>query len=89
MQFVPPGSKNITFIKTVPSPFLLNGRTCDEFIFTFARYGSRDTISISLVDYSDKERLIVLISAGEKDFDKIHGMAISSLFSWREIKPGS
>ncbi|MGB8354095.1 MAG: hypothetical protein WCD79_09435, partial [Chthoniobacteraceae bacterium] len=86
MQFIPAGAKNVVFVKTVPSPFLLSGRPSTEFIFTFARYGSRDSISISFVDYSETERLIVLISAGEKDFEKVRSTAISSLFNWRTSK---
>lgn len=86
MQFIPAGAKNVVFVKTVPSPFLLSGRPSTEFIFTFARYGSRDSISISFVDYSDTERLMVIISAGGKDFEKVRSAAISSLFSWRISK---
>ena len=86
MQFIPAGAKNVTFIKTVPSPYVLGRLTSTEYIFTFSRYASRDSISISFVDYSATELLVVIISAGEKDFTKIHAAGIASLFTWRDTK---
>jgi len=86
MQFIPAGAKDVVFVKTVPSPFVLGRLMSTEFIFAFSRYGSKDSISVSFVEYSDTERLVVLISAGEKDFDKVRAAAISSLFSWQAVK---
>jgi hypothetical protein len=34
------------------------------------------------VDLGEKERLAVLVIAGEKDFAAVHEEAIRSLFSW-------
>jgi hypothetical protein len=86
MRFIPAGAKDVTFIKTVPSPFVLGRLTSTEYIFTFSRYGSRDSISISFVNYSVTELVVVIISAGEKDFTKIRAAGIASLFSWRATK---
>jgi hypothetical protein len=81
-RFIPENAQETTFIKSVPSPFTLGPLTCTEFIFSFVRYASRDMISISVVDYSEKERLVVIISSAAKDFEKVHATCISSLFSW-------
>lgn len=85
-QFIPPGAKHVTFVTKVPSPFTLEGHGSNEFIFTYALYGSGETISISIVDLSDTERMVVIISARTKDFEPIHKACIASMFSWERVK---
>lgn len=82
MQFIPAGSKDVAFVSKTQNPFLLEGHSTDEFIFTYSLYGSRETISISVVDRTDTERMVVAISARTKDFEPIHKAGIASMFSW-------
>lgn len=84
-QFVPPGAKDVKFEKTCPSPFTLGQRESTEFIFSFSRYGSRDFVSISVVNYSDTERLVIIISAGKKDFEKTRDQMMRSLGTWGSV----
>jgi len=65
---------------------MLGGSPITEFVFSFSRYGSHDAISISVVDYSETQRLVVMVSAGPKDFDTVRQAAFASLFNWRTEK---
>lgn len=81
-QYLPSGSQNVDFVKMVPSPFMVCRHPSTEYIFTYVRYGSRGTISISAVDFSATERLVVIFSSS-KDFDRVRQGVISSMFTWQ------
>jgi hypothetical protein len=82
-QYIPSGAQNVTFIKMTGTPFMVCMHPSTEYIFTFARYGTKATISISAVDFSATERLVVIFSAEAKDFEKVRQAAIASMFSWQ------
>lgn len=82
-QYLPSGAQDVTFVKMVPTPFTVCTHPATEYLFTFARYGSRETISISAVDFSDTERLVVIFSSEPKSFDKVRQTVIGSMFDWQ------
>ncbi len=61
-------------------------RSGTEYVFTFSRYGRRETISISSIDFSDTEQLVVIFSAGAKDFAGIRQDVIGSMYTWMVLK---
>jgi hypothetical protein len=81
-KFVPVGAEKLEFIRTVPSPFTIGARESTEFVFTFVFFGSRDSISISVVDLNQTERLLMLVSADAANFERIRQQAVASMFSW-------
>jgi len=81
-KFIPAGAEKVEFVKRVPSPFMIETRESTEFIFTFVFFGFRDLMSVSVVDLSKTERLVMLVSADSKNFDRIRQQAIASMFSW-------
>lgn len=85
-QYVPQGAQDVTFLKTVESPFLVLSNPSAEFTFTFARYGRRNSISVAAVEFSATELLVVIYSAEPKDFDDVRRAVIASMFSWRVVK---
>jgi len=85
-RFIPPGSKNIAFVKQGNNSFTLEGHASAEFIFTFSLYGNRDIASISLVDRSETTWMVMLVSSNTRDFGSIREQAISSMFSWRRVE---
>jgi hypothetical protein len=85
MQFIPQGSKDIAFVQEIPSPYSLEGQPSREFIFTYVLNGSMETISVSVSDLNDTERLVVIVATRTKDFETIRHQTISSLFSWRPV----
>jgi hypothetical protein len=66
----------------VPSPFNVGRHDCTEFIFNFSHSSARSSISISVVDLNDIERLMVMIYAKTPDFEQIRDKGIASMFSW-------
>ncbi len=86
LQFVPATAKDVILKKTLPSPFLLGGRPCTEFIFGFSRQAGPESLSVCVVDYDEAERFVLTVSAREKYFDAALGQAIASMFSWGEEK---
>ncbi|MDR3404061.1 MAG: hypothetical protein P4L99_16305 [Chthoniobacter sp.] len=81
-KLVPPGAEKLQFVRMVDSPFTLGTHASTEFIFNCALRGFRQTLSISVVDFSNQERLVVLISAEPGNFEQIRRQAIASMFSW-------
>ncbi len=82
-QYLPSGSQDVAFVKMVASPFMVCTHPSTEYIFNFARYGTRATISISAVDFSATERLVVIFSAPPDDFNKVRQTIIASMFNWQ------
>lgn len=85
-QFVPATAQNLILKKTLPSPFLLGGRPSTEFDFAFSRQAGPELLSVFVVDYSETERFVLLVSAREKFFDSARAEAVASMFSWAEEK---
>jgi hypothetical protein len=81
-KLIPSGAEKLEFVKMVPSPFTIGARGTNEYIFEFSFYGSRAAISISIIDLNDKERLVMLVSADSRNFERIRRNAVASMFSW-------
>ncbi|MEP6667974.1 MAG: hypothetical protein ABJF10_02410 [Chthoniobacter sp.] len=81
-KFLPPGVGNVEFVRMVPAPWTIGASQSTECIFNFTMSGVRATISISAVDLSAKELLVIRVRALEKNFEHIREQAITSMFSW-------
>jgi hypothetical protein len=65
-----------------PSPFMLNGKPSREFIFSYKATGKEFKTSVTLLDWSEREHLVVVITARSADYKRVHDAEIASLFSW-------
>jgi|GEM_PF-2645889 len=65
-------------------PFTINGIAAREFLFDFQEPAHASRGSMSVVDLNDRERLIVFITAQQKDFDEVRTASIESMFSWQQ-----
>jgi len=81
-KFIPGGAEKVEFVKLTPGPFSMGGRTVNECTFKFETGGIKTSLTVSMVDFSDKEWLLMLVSVPGKNFDQIRQQAISSMFSW-------
>jgi len=81
-KLIPSGAEKLEFVKMVPSPFTIGTCGATEYIFEFSFYGSRAAISISIIDLNDKERLVMLVSADSRNFERVRQDAVASMFSW-------
>jgi len=82
-QYLPAGAQDVAFIKMVASPFTVCTHPATEYIFNYARYGSKQTVSIVAVEFSDTERLVVVYAANVKNFDQVRQAVIASMFTWQ------
>jgi hypothetical protein len=85
-QFAPAGAEKVEFVKMIPSPFTAGPHASTEYQYGCVLNGFRMSLSISVVDYSDKERLVMLVAAEPGNFETIRQMAIASMFTWAEAK---
>lgn len=85
-KLIPNGATKLQFVKMVPGPFPMGGRASNEYLFTYDFAGTATSLSVSVVDFNDKERFLMLVSASTKHFEQIHQQAISSMFSWSALE---
>lgn len=85
-QFVPSGAQRVEFVKMIPSPFTVENHPSTEFLFTCVLNGFRLSLSISVIDYSKKERLVMLIAAESGSFTQVRQEALASMFGWSREK---
>ena len=64
------------------SPFMMGKQASHEFIFAYEYRGARFTRSVAVVDFSNKQRFMVVVDARPEDFESIHKETITSMFSW-------
>jgi len=81
-QFVPSGAERVEFVRMIPSPFTVGTHATTEFMFTCVLNGFRVSLSITVTDYSSKERLVMLVAAEPGNFAQIRQQAIASMYSW-------
>ncbi len=62
--------------------FMLSGLPSHEFTFSYAAQGRRFTTSVAFVDWNERERVAVIVTARTPDFRPIHETAMRSMFSW-------
>ena len=62
--------------------FTLGTLPSREFTFSYAAQGRRFTTSVAFVDWNERERIAVIVTARTPDFRPIHETAMRSMFSW-------
>lgn len=65
--------------------FTLGPLSSRQFTYTYAAQGRRFTTSVSIVDWSPKERLAVLVTARSADFTATHEAAMRCMFTWTAL----
>ena len=82
LSFLPEGAEDVAPKGEIVGQFTLGALPSKERTFSCNLGGRPSTVSVAWVDLGEKERLAVLVIAGEKDFKAVHEEAIRSLFSW-------
>ena len=65
--------------------FTLGTLPSREFTFSYAAQGRRFTSSVTIVDWNERERVAVVVTARTPDFAATHTAAIGSMFSWNPL----
>jgi hypothetical protein len=82
-QFLDTSTKGLVYRATTEGPYTIGPTPAREYLFESNQAGTNYKHSVSMLDLSDRERLVVVVSAQAKDFDEVRNAAIQSLFTWR------
>ena len=81
-KFLSPLATKLVYKGTSLGAFTIGPTPAREFLVDFTEHGHLTRSSVCLLDYSDRERLILVITAQPNDFDSVRATAIESMFSW-------
>lgn len=81
-KFVPSGAQKLQLIKSVPCPFTIGPHASTEFQFTCVLNGLPLSLSIWVVDFSARERLVIVLAAEPSSFAQVRQQVVTSMFSW-------
>lgn len=82
-RFLPAGAKEITYRGTNEGHFTIGTTPAREYLFDFSQTGQAFRASVSMLDVSERERLIFVVATQATDFEAVRAQAIQSLFSWQ------
>lgn len=82
-DLLPPTSAGVERIGESAGLFTLGAQPSRAVTYTYSLSGRRFQASIATVDLSEKEQLVVIVTARQHDFKVVHDEAIASLFSWQ------
>ncbi len=68
----------------VENGFTLGPLGSREFTYSYAAQGRRFTTSVAVVDWNERQRLAVIVTARAADFAATHDAAIRSMFTWTQ-----
>ena len=79
---LPPDATEPTREGEAANVFTLGTLPSSEFTFSYAAQGRRFTTSVAFVDWNERERVAVIVTARTADFAPFHAAAMRSMFSW-------
>jgi hypothetical protein len=79
---LPQDAADLTLDSEAVSPFTLDSRPSRQFTYSYAAQGRRFTTAVAIVDWNERERLVVVITSRDTDFKAVFGQGIRSLSSW-------
>jgi len=85
---LPAGSLNVVLEKEIPNAIPINGWTSHQYVFTCNFYGVSVKKSLTFLNFSGKEQLLITVSAPVNDYAKVYGRSYGILNSIYEMKPG-
>lgn len=79
---LPARAERATFVREIPSPFLLGALTSRELTFTYNYLGKDYKTSVALVNLDLEHSLVVIIYSRSDQFNLIHDEGTRSMFRW-------
>jgi hypothetical protein len=86
-SYLPADAEDLKQLAENPNPFMLNGKGSRELIFSYKASGQRLQTSVAVLDWTDREHVVVVVTARSSDFLAVHSDANGSLFSWTLREP--
>jgi hypothetical protein len=82
-KYLPSIAKGLAYRGNNPGPFNIGPLAAQEYLIDFTEGGQSCRASVSMLDYSDRQRLVVVITAQPKDFEAVRTEAMLSMNSWQ------
>lgn len=80
---LPPTASDIERIGESAGAFTLGPQPSRAVRFSYALSGHRYLAEVAVVNLDDKERLTVIVTARQADFQAVHEEAVASMFRWQ------
>jgi hypothetical protein len=85
---LPAGATDVVLEQELPNAISINGWTSRQYVFTCNFYGVKLRRSITFVNFSPKDQLLIAINAPVKNYDKTYARCYGILNSIYSMKPG-
>ena len=79
---LPQDAADLTREGDAENVFTLGPLPSHEYTFSYSAQGRRFTTSVAVVNWNDRERIAVVVTARTADFRPTHEAAMRSMFSW-------
>jgi len=79
---LPVTAEKASFVREIPSPFLLGGLSSREITFSYNYLARQFNVSVALVNLDLEHSLAVIIYAPSQEFTIIHEEGTKSMFRW-------
>ncbi len=81
---LPGRAEDVAVMAVNEGPFTIAAQASREVVCSFSLSGRKYQGSVALVDFSENERLVMIIHARPADFARMRSQAVASLFSWQQ-----
>jgi hypothetical protein len=81
-RFLASDAAEVKLLSENPNPFMLSRKPTREFVFDYKSSAQRVQTSVAVLDWSEREYLVVIITALSSDFTSVHDTGTGSMFSW-------
>ena len=82
-KFLPASAKGLTYRSTSEGVFTIGPTPAREYVFDYTEPGMAYKASVMMVDLSDRERLVCVVTTRAKDYESVRTKAVESMFSWQ------
>ena len=86
-SFLPQGGQDMVLKKAEPSPLNTNGWSGYQFTQDFKLPGRSCTQSVTYLNFSSEQQIVLIVSAPTEDFQKAEALALRIMYSWRVLQP--
>ncbi len=88
-SFVPQNATNVQVDSEKPDAVPINGWTSHQFVFNYTLFGFPYRRSVTFINYSEKEQLVLDISGAAADYDKAYMRGYRVLNSLSDLLPAN
>lgn len=84
---LPGGAQEVALVEKTPNPLPINGWQSYRFTFSYRIANQTRRQSITFLDLTPTEQIVMQTAASERDFNEISGRAFNIIRRWHEVMP--